>query len=75
MAVACSLCDVLLRLAGVVCINCDSLLIDLVDGLVLLEAVGVALVCDGVLRAGALSLTVGLACACRLLRTLFLVII
>ena len=56
-------------------INCDSRLLDLVDGLVLLAAVVVVLVCDRVLRTGALLLTVGLACARRLLRTLFLVII
>ena len=75
MAAACSVCIVLLHLAGVVRINCDSRLLDLVDGLILLDAVVVVLVCDRVLRAGAMSLTVSLACACRLLRNLFLVII
>ena len=75
LAAACSVCIVLLRLAGVVCINHDSCLLDLVDGIVLLDDVVVVLVCDRVLRAVALSLTVGLACACLLLRTLFLIII
>ena len=75
MAAACSVCVVLLCLDGVVCINCDSRLLDLVEGLVLLDAVVVVLVCDRVLRAGALSLIVGMVCICRLLRTLFLVII
>ena len=75
MAAACSVRVILLRLAGVVCINSDSRLLDLVDGLILLDDVVVVLVCDQVLHAGALLLTVGLACACRLLRTLFLVII
>ena len=70
MAAACSFCVILLHLAGVVSINCDSRLLALVEVLVLL-----AFVCGWVLRAGALSLTVGLACACRLLRILFLVII
>ena len=75
MAAACSVHVVLLRLAGVVCINYESRLLYIVDGLVLLNAVAVALVCDRALRAGALSLTVSMACACRLLQTLFLVII
>ena len=75
MAAACSVRVVLLRLAGVVCIDCDSHLLDLVDGIFLLDAVSVVLVCDRVLRAGALSVKVGLACACCLLRNLFLVII
>ena len=75
MTATCYVRVVLLRLAGVVHINYDSSLLDLVEGLVLLDAVAVVLVFDRVLRAGALSLTVGLACACRLLRTLFLVII
>ena len=65
----------LVVLDGVVCINCDSRLLDLVGGLVMLAAVVVVLVCDRLLRAGALSLTVGLAFTCRLLRNLFLVII
>ena len=75
MAAACSVRIVLLRLDGVVHINCDSSLLNLVDGLVLQDALVVVLVCDQVLHAGALSLTVGLACACLLLWTLFLVII
>ena len=75
MASACSVLAVLLRLAGVVCINCDIRLLDFVASLVLLDAVVVVLVCDQVLRSGALLLTVGLACAFRLLRTLFLVIV
>ena len=75
MADTCSVRVILLRLADVVRIDCDIHLLDLVDDLVLLDAVAVTLVCDWVLYAGALSLIVGLACACRLLRTLFLVII
>ena len=75
MAAACSVCVVLLCLAGVIHVNCDSSLLDLVDGLVLQDALIVVLVCAQVLRAGALLLTFGLACACLLLRTLFLVII
>ena len=74
-AAACSVRVVLLRLAGVVRINCDSHLPALVDVLVHLADVAAALVCDRVLRAGALLLTVGLDCACRLLQILFLVII
>ena len=50
-------------------------MLDLVDVLVMLVDVVVALVCDRFLRANALSLTVGLAFACRLLHILFLVII
>ena len=46
MAVPCSIHVVLLHLADVVHINCDSHLLDLVDGLVLLDAVAVALVYD-----------------------------
>ena len=75
MAAACSVCFLLLRLAGVVHINYDSCLMALVDVLVLLATGASALVRDRVLHAGALSLTVGLACACRLLRILVLVII
>ena len=58
---------VFLRFAGVVCINYDIRLLDIVVGLVYLAAV-VFLVCDCVLRAGALSLTVVIACVCCLLR-------
>ena len=75
MAAVCYVRVVLLRLAGIVCINCDSRLLDLVDFPVLLAAVVVALFCDPVLRSGALLLTVGMACACRLLLIFFLVII
>ena len=49
-------------------------MLDLVDILVLLAAVAVALVYNRVLRAGALSMTVGMACAFWLLRILFFVI-
>ena len=75
MAATCSVRVVLLRLAGVVSINCNSCLMALVDVLVLLAAVAVALVFDQVLCAGALLLTVGMACACRLLQILFIFII
>ena len=61
---------VLLRLSGVVRINFDIRFLDLVVGLDPLAAVVIVLICDRVLRAGALSLTVGLACACHLLRAL-----
>ena len=75
MAAGCYVCVVLLRLAGVVCIDCDIRLLDIVDSIFMMDAVAVALFCDQVLRTGALLLTIGLACACRLLRNLFLVII
>ena len=75
MAAACSVRVVLLRLAGDVCVNCDSRLLDLVEVLVLLAAVAVALIFDQVFRAGGLSLTIGLARVCRLLRIFLLVII
>ena len=75
MVAVCSVRVVLLRLAGVVRINCNSRLLALVNVLVLLAAGAAALVCNQVLCAGALSLTVGLDYACRLLRILFLVII
>ena len=75
MAAACSVCDGLLRLAGVIHINCNSPLLALVEVLVLLAAVALTLVCNRVLRPGALLLTVGLDCTCRLLQILFLVII
>ena len=68
-----SVCVVLLRLAGVVRISCDIRLLDLVVGMVPLDAVVIVLVCDYVLGAGALLLTVGLACACRLLQALLFV--
>ena len=69
MVAAFSVCVVLLLLDGVVRINCDIRFLDLVIVLVPLAAVIVVLVYDQVLRAGALSPTVGIACACRLLRT------
>ena len=75
MAAASSVYIVLLQLAGIVRINCNSHLLDLLEAFALLAAVVVVLVCDQVLRAGALSLTFGLAYVCRLLRNLFLVII
>ena len=74
-AAACSVRVVLLRVYGVFCINCDSRVLALVDVLVLLDAGAAALVCDQVLRAGALSLTVGMACACRILRSLVFLVI
>ena len=46
---------------------------DLVVSLVWLAAVVIVLFCDRVLRAGALALTVGLDCACRLLQALLFV--
>ena len=61
----------LLRLAGLVCINYDIRLLALVVGLIpLAAAVVIVFVCDRVLQAGALSMTVGLACTCPLLRAL-----
>ena len=75
MATEFSIQVVLLRLAGMFRINCDICFLYLVVGLVLLAALVIVLVCDRVLWAGALSLTVSLACACRLLRILFFVII
>ena len=75
MAAACSVRIVLLRLDDVGRINCNMHVLDLVEVLDLLAAGDATLVCDRVLRAGALSLTVGLACACHLLQISFLVII
>ena len=74
-AAACSVRVVLLRVDGVGCINCDSRVLALVDVLVLMAAGAAALVCDRVLRAGVLSLTVGLAFACRLLQSLVFLVI
>ena len=71
MATTVYVCVVLLRLSGVVCINCDIRLLDIVVVLFPLAAVVIVLVCDRVLRASALSLTVGLACVCRLMRFAF----
>ena len=48
-------------------------LLDLVFVLIPLAAAAIDLVCDRVLWAGALSLTVGLVWACRLLRALLFV--
>ena len=70
MAAAFSDRVVLLRLAGVVRINREIRLLALVFCLLPLAAVVFVLVCDRVLRAGALLLTAGLAWACRLLRAL-----
>ena len=61
---------VLLRLDGVTRVNWDICLLDLVFGMLLLAASAVVLVCDCVLQAGALFLTVGLVWACCLLRAL-----
>ena len=61
---------VLLRLTGVARVNWYIRLLDLLFGLLLLAALDIVLVCDCVLRAGALFLTVGLVWACRLLRAL-----
>ena len=74
-AVACSVRIVLLRVNGDVCINCNSRVLDIVDVLVLLAAGAAALVCERVLHAGALPLTVHLACDCRLLRSLIFLVI
>ena len=64
---------ILLCLAGVVRINWDIRLLALVFGLLLLAAAVIVFVCDCVLRAGALSLTVGLAWACHILQALIFV--
>ena len=61
---------VLLRLAGVARVNWDVRLLYLVFGLLLLVASAIVLVCDRVLRAGALLLTVGIVWVCCLLRAL-----
>ena len=75
MVAACYVFCHLVALGSCGCIDCEIFLLDLVDGIFLLATVTVVLVCDRVLRSGALLLTVGLTCAFRLLRTLFLVII
>ena len=62
---------VLLHLAGMARFNRDIRLLDIVFGLLLLVALVIFLVCDCLLRASALLLTVGIAWACRLLRALF----
>ena len=74
-AAACSVSVVLLRVDDVGRINCNMHVLDLVDVLDLLAAGEATLVRDRVLPAGALSLTVGMACACCLLWSfVFLVI-
>ena len=50
MDVACSAWAILLRLSGVVCIDCDIRLLDIVDSIFMMDAVAVALFCDQVLR-------------------------
>ena len=61
---------ILLRLAGVARVNWDIRFLDTVFGLLPLAASVIVLVCDRVLRSGAMLLTVGLAWACHLLRAL-----
>ena len=61
---------VLLLLAGVARVNWYMRLLDLVFGLPLLAASAIVFVCDRVLRAGALFLTVDLVWACRRLHAL-----
>ena len=61
---------VLLGLAGVARVNWDMRLLDLVFSLPLIAASAIVFVCDCVLRADALLLTVDLVWECRCLRTL-----
>ena len=61
---------ILLRFAGVSRVNWDMRLLDLVFGLLLLAASAIVLVCDRVLRASALLLTVDLVWAWHRLRAL-----
>ena len=61
---------VLLRLSDVARVNWDMRLLDIVFGLPLLAASSIVFVCDRVLRAGALLLTVDIIWACRSLRAL-----
>ena len=70
MAAAFSDRVILFRLAGEAYVNWDIHLLDLVFGLLLLASSAIVLVCDRVLRAGALLLTIDLAWACRRLRAL-----
>ena len=70
-AAAFSDCVVLLNLTGVARVNRDIRLLDLVCGLLLMAASTIVILCDRVLQAGALLLTVGLVWACRLLRAFF----
>ena len=74
-ASVCYVCVVLLRVDGSGRINRDRRVLALVDFLILMAAGSATLVRYQVLCAGALLLTVGLACACCILRILFLVII
>ena len=60
----------LLHLAGVARVNWDMRLLALVFGLPLLAVSAIVFVCDIVLRAGALFLTVGIVWSCRRLRAL-----
>ena len=62
---------VLLRLDDVARVSCYMRLLDLVIGLLLIAASAIVLVCDHVLRAGVLLLTVNLVWMCLLLRALF----
>ena len=61
---------VLLRFSGVAHVNWDMRFLDLVSGLPLLAASAIVSVCDRVLQAGALFLTVNIVWACRRLRAL-----
>ena len=60
----------MLRLSDVVRVSWDMQLLDIVFGLLLLSASAIVLVCDRMLQAGALLLTVDLVWSCRLLRPL-----
>ena len=61
---------VLFSLDGEARVNRDISFLNLAFGLLLLAASTIVLVCDCVLRAGALLLTVDIVWACRLLRAL-----
>ena len=60
---------------GVSRINCDSRVLALVDVFFLMSDGAAAIVRNRVLRDGALSLTVDMSCACRLLWILFFLVI
>ena len=60
---------VLLCLAGVARVNWDMRLLDLVFGLPLMAPSAIVFLCDRVLQAGALLLTVDIVWACRRLRS------
>ena len=64
MAAAFSDCVALLCLDGVTRVSWDMRLMDLVFGLILIDALAIVLVCDCVLWASALLLTVDLVWAC-----------